>query len=63
VEKIVADLLANGYDGGLSIEPHLSVVFHDASVQSADNVRYSKYIEYGQRFMQLVANIQAEKKN
>ncbi len=61
VEKIVKDLLKNGYDGGFSIEPHLDVVFHDASIQSADDVRYSNYVEYGQRFMQLVANIQGER--
>jgi sugar phosphate isomerase/epimerase len=63
VEKIVTDLLTNGYDGGFSIEPHLAVVFHDDSVQSEDDVRYRNYVEYGQHFMQLVANIQAKKKN
>jgi hypothetical protein len=56
-------LLTNGYDGGFSIEPHLAVVFHDDSVQSEDDVRYRNYVEYGQHFMQLVANIQAKKKN
>jgi sugar phosphate isomerase/epimerase len=63
VVKIVTDLLENGYDGGLSIEPHLAVVFHDDSVQSADDVRYDNYVEYGKRFMQLVVNIQEAKKN
>ena len=29
VRRIVADLLATGYDGGFSIEPHLKVVFHE----------------------------------
>lgn len=57
IEKIVTDLLKNGYDGGFSIEPHLAVVFHDASVQSADEVRYANYVEYGRRFMALVDNI------
>jgi sugar phosphate isomerase/epimerase len=62
VEKIVKDLLTNGYDGGLSIEPHLAVVFHDDSVQSADDVRYNNYVEYGRRFMQLVAKIETDGK-
>ena len=30
VREILADLQANGYDGGISIEPHLAAVFHDA---------------------------------
>jgi sugar phosphate isomerase/epimerase len=54
VARIVADLLATGYDGGFSIEPHLTVVYHDDSAQSEDKVRYDNYVAYGRRFMQLV---------
>jgi len=54
VARIVGDLLQTGYDGGFSIEPHLAVVYHDSSAQSKDEVRYSNYVEYGRRFMQLV---------
>ncbi|MBN1659150.1 MAG: sugar phosphate isomerase/epimerase [Anaerolineae bacterium] len=54
VERIVGDLLRTGYDGGLSIEPHLAVVYHDDSAQSSDEVRYHNYVEYGRRLMRLV---------
>ena len=57
VKKIVADLLAGGYDGGISIEPHLAVVFHDESVQSSDDVKYSNYVEYGKRMEKLIAEV------
>ena len=57
VRRIVKDLLANGYDGGISMEPHLSVVFHDKKVQSEDKVRYDNYVEYGRRFMKLLEEI------
>lgn len=57
VKRIVKDLLDNGYDGGISMEPHLAVVFHDQSVQSADDVRYDNYVEYGKRFMDLIREI------
>ncbi len=57
VKKIVKDLLDNGYDGGISMEPHLSVVFHDESVQSEDQVRFNNYVEYGRRFMKLMEEI------
>jgi sugar phosphate isomerase/epimerase len=59
VARIVADLLANGYDGGFSIEPHLAVVYHEGAGQSADEVRYRNYVEYGQRFMSLVESCMA----
>lgn len=52
--RIVGDLLQTGYDGGLSIEPHLAVVYHGSSTQPADEVRYSNYVEYGRRLMRLV---------
>ncbi len=29
VKEILRDLQARGYDGGISIEPHLAAVFHD----------------------------------
>lgn len=59
VRRIVADALAGGYDGGISIEPHLAVVFHDDSVTSQDDVRYANYVEYGRRMMTLVDDLQA----
>ncbi len=57
VEKIVKDLLKNGYEGGFSMEPHMSIVFHDDSVTSKDELKYQNYVEYGQRFMKLVEKI------
>jgi sugar phosphate isomerase/epimerase len=59
---IVKDLLAGGYDGGISIEPHLSVVFHDKDVTSNDEVRYANYVEYGRRMMRMIDQIRAELK-
>ena len=54
VRRIVRDLLADGYDGGISIEPHLAVVFHDAAVQSSEEVMYANYVEYGRRMMAIL---------
>lgn len=61
VHRIVKDLLSRGYDGGISIEPHMGAVFHDASSghsRNADQV----YIEYGRRMMKMVEAIRAELK-
>ena len=60
VHKILNDLLANGYDGGISIEPHLSVVHHDKSISTVDEIRYANYIEYGRRTEKMVTKIKRE---
>lgn len=57
VKRIVKDLLDSGYDDGFSMEPHLSVVFHDESVQAKAEVRYASYVEYGRRFVKLIEEI------
>lgn len=57
VKRIVKDLLDRGYGGGISIEPHLTVVFHDESVKSEDGVRFANYVEYGRRMTALLEEI------
>lgn len=53
VRKIVNDLLKTGYDGGFSIEPHLSVAYHEQSNKPVDQIRYQNYVDYGIKFMDL----------
>lgn len=60
VKPIIHDLLAGGYAGCFSIEPHLAVVFHDASVQASEEVQFGSYIEYGKRLEKLVGQVQAD---
>jgi sugar phosphate isomerase/epimerase len=60
VRRILKDLLNRGYDGGISIEPHLAVVFHDATVQSSAEAQFQTYVEYGRRLAKLVQSIQSE---
>lgn len=60
VRRIVKDLLASGYDGGFSMEPHLAVVFHDTSVTSQSDTMYQSYVEYSRRFMKLVEQVKSE---
>lgn len=50
VWRIVDDLVKTGYDGGFSMEPHLAVVYHDASIKSDAEIMYNNYVEYGRRF-------------
>ncbi len=57
VKRILTDMLARGYDGGISIEPHLQVVFHDESVEAKEEARFNSYVEYGRRLEALLAEI------
>lgn len=54
VECIVRDLLASGYTGGFSIEPHMGAALDDPSLTKEENC-YATYVEYGRRLMALVA--------
>lgn len=51
VEKIVKDMLKNGYDGGFSMEPHL---FHglDKSIpeEERQKMAFDLFVEYGRKF-------------
>jgi sugar phosphate isomerase/epimerase len=60
VRRIVKDLLAGGYDGGISIEPHMAAVFHEDSGQTEADVKYANYVEYGRRMMKMIKDIEAE---
>jgi sugar phosphate isomerase/epimerase len=57
VRKILRDMLARGYDDGISIEPHMAVVAHDQSVQSPEEIKHNNYVEYGRRLMKILAEL------
>ena len=60
VARIIGDVMASGYNGFLSIEPHTSVVFHsageaatgDPEVRAAE--QYRSYVDYGRALEKLV---------
>jgi sugar phosphate isomerase/epimerase len=60
VRRVLKDLLSSGYDAGVSIEPHMAVVFHDATVTAPADVQYRNYVEYGRRLGRLVEELKAE---
>ncbi len=62
VRKILKDLFSRGYDGGISIEPHMAVVFHDKTVKASPEAQYNNYVEYGRRMGKMVDEIRAELK-
>lgn len=59
VRPILSDAFARGYDAGISIEPHMAVVFHDASVEADPQEQYDNYVEYGRRLMTLIESLRS----
>lgn len=62
VRAVIKDLLASGYTGALSIEPHVAVVFHDASVQASATQQFDSYVAYGKKLTQMVEELSAQQK-
>ncbi|MBI2441468.1 MAG: sugar phosphate isomerase/epimerase [Lentisphaerae bacterium] len=58
IPRILKDLLERGYDGGISIEPHMAAVFHKADSRPGQGAA-EIYIEYGRRMMKLIDAIRA----
>jgi sugar phosphate isomerase/epimerase len=62
VREILTDLIGSGYAGGISIEPHVAVVFHDAAVKASDEEMFRSFVEYGRRLMLLVYQVNVDLK-
>lgn len=63
VRDILKDAFAHGYDAGISIEPHMVVVFHDANSKADDDVTHINFVEYGLRTERLVKEVKADSLN
>ena len=60
VARICKDLIKRGYNGGISIEPHMGAVFHDPTVVTDDQSRFATYVEYGRRMEKILADLGAK---
>ena len=57
VREILKDAFARGYEGGISIEPHMVVVFHDAGSKANDDAMRKNFVEYGRRLEKLISEV------
>ena len=61
LHDILKDAFSHGYDAGISIEPHMVAVFHDAKLQADDDAAMQKnFIEYGRRLEKMIAGLKAK---
>jgi sugar phosphate isomerase/epimerase len=55
VREVLRDAAARGYDAGVSIEPHMVVVFHDSQSKAAsEDTMVQNFIGYGKRLQALI---------
>jgi sugar phosphate isomerase/epimerase len=59
VEETLRDVFTTGYDGFISIEPHMQAVVHEGKEISNEEAAFNTYVEYGQRLMKLVEKVKA----
>jgi sugar phosphate isomerase/epimerase len=59
VRDILRDALSRGYDGAVSIEPHMVTVYHDPAggALADETAQRANYVEYGRRLEQLIAEV------
>jgi sugar phosphate isomerase/epimerase len=50
------EILASGYDGVFSIEPHVASVIHEGKDASPEEL-YESYVKYGRMFMELMEDV------
>lgn len=60
VREILTDALRRGYTGGVSIEPHMVVVFHDAGAVTDQAPMMKNFVDYGRRLEKLIAKGKVE---
>ena len=56
VREILADIIANGYDGVVSIEPHVAAIVHSGAKASPEEM-FESYLRYGRKLMDILADI------
>ena len=54
VQEIIADLKSSGYEGVLSIEPHLSAIIHEGKGVDDSSNASRVYVEYGKKLEKIV---------
>jgi sugar phosphate isomerase/epimerase len=58
VRDIISDALSRGYNGALSLEPHMVVVFHDVQSKTTNEEAMLKnFLEYGRRLERIVDEV------
>lgn len=55
----LAEIFRTGYDGVISIEPHVAAIIHEHKEAGDPEAAYHTYVEYGRRLEKLVKEVRA----
>ena len=61
--RICSDPVIRGYNGGISIEPHMGTVFRDTAVTNDADSRFATDVEYRRRMERLLFVLGAKPEN
>ena len=56
VPEILQDLKNNGYESGISIEPHLAAAVHLGKEATSEEA-YKTYVTYGKKLIKIMNNL------
>lgn len=59
VREILADAVRRGYAGGVSIEPHVATVFHDAASSATERDSFDSFVKYGRQMEEMLRGLGA----
>ncbi len=57
IDETLTDLIADGYDGFVSIEPHLKAIIHEGQQITNEEAALRTYVEYGRRLTALAEKL------
>jgi len=57
ITETLTDLLADGYEGFVAIEPHLKAIIHEGQQITDEEAAFRTYVQYGRRLAALVAKL------
>ncbi|MFA5104501.1 MAG: sugar phosphate isomerase/epimerase [Candidatus Margulisiibacteriota bacterium] len=60
IREILFQLMLRGYNGGLSMEPHVADKIHLGIVAKTEKAAYDSYVDYGRAFKSLLAEVTAD---
>ncbi len=59
IKDVLSDLKSRGYNGGVSIEPHLGGIIPEGDKTCPEGDGYNQYLKYGKSLMELVDEIKS----
>lgn len=59
IREILVAAISSGFDGAISIEPHMATVYHSSSGAANAEARFENFVEYGRRFESLYGEVAA----